>query len=215
MGKGSKSSSSTKRSKDEVHPYRNISAAALISSLSSSAPFVGSLPHVRKGIRAAVRSLKRKVLAVVGSLDQEIVGAELDELYAACVDASEASIRVIARIVKHIKDLNEYSIFSAVALPEQKGRAPKGVWTNNISESLHEHFAAMEGMKVTLRSAPKYRRRGADYCEGMLVGMCRALYRPISGGFSKAIAGKLSWTPYVVQAMRVPRKAPEEEHTVH
>lgn len=178
----------------KIKPFKDINKHEVLSCIMMLAPRVGSMDFVRRGVTKAIKSLRSRS---IGFLDNKESSEISPEFKALSVDAKEISITaatIVGYITETISDLNEYCIFSSIALPERgKTVTPYGVWTNNISTAVSRHYESCIEIRRHAKSAPRYRRSGSDYCEGMLVGICRVLLRPHMVKFARSLEERLGW----------------------
>jgi len=110
-----------------------------------------------------------------------------------------SALTMIGHSTSNLKDYAEYMSFSNICLPMRGGSRGKSVWEQSMQEPVARHATCMDVLRQTVKSAPKYRKKGHDYCEDMLEMCVRSIMRPGVVRFTRTLEATLGW-PMVEQS---------------
>lgn len=178
----------------QIRPYEDCNARSCLDIVMEVAPLVGSLASVRKGLKRAISAMNERSYGFIDDEEAIVLKEGTTVLKRDTIATVELVATVAAVNVQPLKDTLEYDTFSAISLPCKGSKAaPVGVWSPSLREAVIRHYNAMAGIRNELRQAPRYRKAGSDYIEGMLLSCSRVIMRPRLVAFTRILERKLGW----------------------
>ena len=174
-----------------VRPFGSFKTSDILDCFLIASPRVGSFPTARTGIKNALkrlRDLSYGMVPIVRDVEHLLVLLTQEAEY-----AMFSAVATIGLATKPLRDYSEYRAFSNICLPTKAKDQKTEVWSDSVNDAVHKHFSAISALKVTLKSAPSFRKKGHDYCEDMLEMVARIVLRPSLTKFAKSLEQVLGW----------------------
>jgi len=185
--------------KYKIKPFSEFKTSDVLDMFSRTSPRVSSFSQARKGIKNAMARLRKIVFGIISQDEAVALMVPLAEFKKEAEHSLISTLTIIGHTTVAIEDFAEYQSLANVCLPTRGQPSKKYAWTRAVEDGIARHYTCMEILRQTVKSAPKYRKRGHDYCEDMLEMGVRVTMRPGVVRFTRTLEDMLGW-PSVTQS---------------
>ena len=180
----------------KIQPFSRVMRPEILAVVSEMAPNILGFPGASEGLRRASLRVGAKSIGMLDDTDLSLLSEPLEWLMTSCKEIALCATAIVGYITQPLDDYNEYQLFGDICLPRKDGIHVErfGLWTSTISTSIARHFNTVSVLKCKYRSGPRFRKSTSDYCESMLVSLCRIMSRPELRRFARRMEEISGWT---------------------